>query len=71
MHVSSCANRLRRMLRLPVIAAALILPGVALAQPAGDADKCQPAAGLTSPARSFPARASSPALLAAADEVIE
>jgi hypothetical protein len=33
------------MVRLPVIAAALILPGLALAQPADDAAKCQAAAG--------------------------
>ena len=33
------------MVRLPVIAAALILPGLALAQPTDDAAKCQAAAG--------------------------
>jgi hypothetical protein len=33
------------MVRLPVIAAALILPGLALAQPADDAAKCHAAAG--------------------------
>jgi hypothetical protein len=33
------------MFRLPIIAAALILPGLALAQPADDAAKCQAAAG--------------------------
>jgi hypothetical protein len=33
------------MFRPPVIAAALILPGLALAQPADDAAKCQAAAG--------------------------
>ena len=33
------------MIRLPAIAAALILPGLALAQPADDAAKCQAAAG--------------------------
>jgi hypothetical protein len=45
MHVSSRANRLRRTVRLPVIAAALILPGLVLAQPTDDAAKCQAAAG--------------------------
>ena len=33
------------MIRLPVIAAALILPGLALAQPTDDAARCQAAAG--------------------------
>ena len=33
------------MARRPVIAAALILPGLAVAQPADDAAKCQAAAG--------------------------
>jgi hypothetical protein len=33
------------MVRLPVIAAALMLPGLALAQPADDAAKCHAAAG--------------------------
>src|SRR5271170_2528928 len=42
---AASAKRLRRMVRLPVIAAALILPGLALAQPADDAAKCQAAAG--------------------------
>jgi hypothetical protein len=39
------AKRFRRIIRLPAIAAALILPGLALAQPADDAAKCQAAAG--------------------------
>jgi hypothetical protein len=38
-----CASWLSR--RLPVIAAALILPGLALAQPTDDAAKCQASAG--------------------------
>jgi hypothetical protein len=33
------------MVRLPVIAAAMILPGLALAQPADDAAKCLAASG--------------------------
>jgi hypothetical protein len=49
------------MVRLPVIAAALILPGLALAQPNDNAAKCQAAAGYYLTGRSFPARASSPA----------
>jgi hypothetical protein len=33
------------MVRMPVIAAALILPGIAFAQPTDDAAKCRAAAG--------------------------
>jgi hypothetical protein len=45
MHVSLYVKRFRRMVRLPVIVVALILPGRTLAQPTDDAAKCQAAAG--------------------------